>query len=47
MKKLIYAAVFAVIGVVLLISYNNENTKEEFWLGADLGWITEITFVLI
>lgn len=41
MRNCIKTAAFALCGVLLLMSCNEENTREEFWLGADLGWITE------
>ena len=40
MRNCIKTAAFALCGV-LLAACNEENTREEFWLGADLGWITE------
>lgn len=41
MKRKIKSVVFAVIAAVLIIAYKEENADQEFWLGADLGWITE------
>ena len=41
MKRIIKSAVAAVVASVLFISCNEENANQEFWLGADLGWITE------
>ena len=41
MRNCIKTAAFALCGVLLLAACNEENTREEFWLGADLGWITE------
>lgn len=41
MRKCIKTAAFALSGVLLLAACNEDNTREEFWLGADLGWITE------
>ena len=41
MRNCIKTAAFALYGVLLLAACNEENTREEFWLGADLGWITE------
>ena len=40
MRNCIKTAAFALCGV-LLAACNEENTREEFWLGADLGWLTE------
>ena len=41
MKRKIKSVVFAVIAAVLIIACKEENADQEFWLGADLGWITE------
>ena len=41
MRNCIKTAAFALSGVLLLAACNEDNTREEFWLGADLGWITE------
>ena len=40
MRK-IESAVAAVVAAVLLTACNEGKTGQEFWLGADLGWITE------
>ena len=41
MKNWIKIAAFALSVVLLLAACNEINTRQEFWLGADLGWITE------
>ena len=41
MKNWIKTAAFALSVVLLLAACNEKNTRQEFWLGADLGWITE------
>ena len=41
MRRMIKSVMCAFIGAALLIACNEENSEQEFWLGADLGWITE------
>ena len=41
MRKKMITAVLVGVSTALLIACSKENKEQEFWLGADLGWITE------